>query len=1039
MNEQQIFSEALEFVDDVARAEFLQSACSDESERRRIERLLKLHRLDNLPMDTPAAAAISELDESPTQLATGEFIGPYRLLEQIGEGGMGVVFMAEQKAPVRRMVAVKVVKPGMDSRQVIARFESERQALAMMEHPNIAHVLDVGATESGRPYFVMELVKGVPITEFCQKENITIRDRLELFVEVCRAIQHSHSKGIIHRDIKPSNVMVTIHDGKPFIKIIDFGVAKALNTQLTERTLFTSHGQIIGTPLYMSPEQAEMSGLDVDIRSDIYSLGVLLYELLTGYTPFDEQRLREASHDEMRRIIREEDPPRPSLRISTAGSERETITDKRKVTMNRTSELLRGELDWIVIRALEKNRTRRYQTAQEFRHDITRYLQDKPVEACPPSRTYWLRKTLARNKGVAISVTIASFLLITGTVVSTAFAMKASRATREMSDARDASDLKARIATAISNFLRNDLLRSSLADGADRSISLREALDKASVGIEGRYSDQPLVEAEIRLTLGLAYNALSEQKPAGRHLSRVHDLQVEALGATHRETLKTLFYQAMVTASYDRMSDQTLQERSAAAALQFESTYKLQQSSLGELDPDVLVTMGHTALCYSRSGRFSEAHTLFDHANRLFELSTEPNDVRAIDCLEQTIASLRAHEKFEEAETQQQSVKERRKLETVEDQRNAEENIEQLRELVTSRERALGTRDAQTIEACLRLTDALMMANRADDAAPVLLQVLQTQQDRWGETDERTAATRGKLGQLYLQLKDLDKALEHFKAVLDQAEVDTATMQSLKYIAEALKFQGRFLDAAKLHGTIAETEARLYGEDDPRTIRSLRDEGATFSRVHNVEELERVVKELERIATKDHQDTIFCQLALADEYLKRGEYLTALEKFEPLHVRVGLALGPTDPLTLVAGSKLVKVYQELKRIDESEELSRKMLNDVEAAFGLVHVHTFIALCQLGSVCADKEEFREAVEFCNRASVVQAQLNSNAHQKVSNLDTLARVFKKIDLAGGLTDRIEYETVIERLLREANEAGNTRVIEEWSKTPDLQKTE
>jgi Tol biopolymer transport system component len=341
---------------------------------------------------------------------------------------MGVVYMAEQREPVRRKVALKVVKPGMDTRAVVARFEAERQALAMMDHPNIAHVLDAGATESGKPYFVMELVPGVPITEFCDRNDLTMRERLELFIQVCQAVQHAHQKGIIHRDLKPSNVLVTSCDGVPVPKIIDFGVAKATNQQLTDKSAFTSFGQIIGTPLYMSPEQAEMNCLDVDTRSDIYSLGVLLHELLTGTTPFDNDRLREIGIDEVRRVIREEEPVRPSTRVSTLGAAATTVSMHRKTDPIKLSHALRGELDWIVMKALAKDRSRRYQTVIEFAKDIDCYLNDEPVQACRPSPTYRFRKFARRYRAQLLTAFGVAGILVAGTLVSTCLAAWAVRA-----------------------------------------------------------------------------------------------------------------------------------------------------------------------------------------------------------------------------------------------------------------------------------------------------------------------------------------------------------------------------------------------------------------------------------------------------------------------------------------------------------------------------------------------------------------------------------------------------------------------------------
>jgi serine/threonine protein kinase len=384
-----IFMTALEKIDRAERAAYVREACGhDEALRQRVEILLKAHDDPASFMKSPvagrAAAVLTTVDD-PISERPGTVIGPYKLMEPIGEGGFGVVFLAEQQQPVRRKVALKVIKPGMDTRQVVARFEAERQALALMDHPNIAKVLDGGETASGRPYFVMELVKGVPITDYCDHNQVPIRERLELFVSVCQAVQHAHQKGIIHRDLKPSNVLVMSQDGTPLVKVIDFGVAKAIGQQLTDKTIYTQFSQLLGTPLYMSPEQAGQSGMDVDTRSDIYSLGVLLYELLTGTTPFDKERLHQVDYDEMRRIIREEEPPKPSTRISALGQAATTVSTNRKSDPKQLSRLFRGELDGIAMKCLEKDRNRRYETANGLARDIERYLHDEPVQACPPS------------------------------------------------------------------------------------------------------------------------------------------------------------------------------------------------------------------------------------------------------------------------------------------------------------------------------------------------------------------------------------------------------------------------------------------------------------------------------------------------------------------------------------------------------------------------------------------------------------------------------------------------------------------------------
>jgi serine/threonine protein kinase/cytochrome c-type biogenesis protein CcmH/NrfG len=430
LSAKEIFTRALELPDGPAREAWLHEQCGqDVLLRQKVDHLLAAvgqhaggSPLDVMvdafaPGETLLTSDQEELAEPSTKTMPERLehrqIGPYKLLEQIGQGGFGTVYMAEQTVPVRRKVALKILKPGMDSSEVIARFEAERQALAMMDHPNIARIYDGGTTDQGRPYFVMELVRGIPVTNYCDEARLTTEQRLTLFIDICRAVQHAHQKGIIHRDLKPSNVLVTMHDDKAVVKVIDFGIAKALSQQLTDRTLFTGYQQMLGTPLYMSPEQAQMSGIDIDTRSDVYSLGVMLYELLTGTTPFDKEAISKASFDDMRRIIREQEPPRPSARITTMRPEaRSTMADRRRIDQRRVSDQLRGELDWIVMKALEKDRNRRYESASAFAQDTQRFLDDQPVQACPPSVLYRLAKLGRRNKvAFAFSSLIAASLL----------------------------------------------------------------------------------------------------------------------------------------------------------------------------------------------------------------------------------------------------------------------------------------------------------------------------------------------------------------------------------------------------------------------------------------------------------------------------------------------------------------------------------------------------------------------------------------------------------------------------------------------------
>jgi serine/threonine protein kinase len=408
-----ILAEAVEIESDAKRREFVDQACAGDTDLKRIvEKLIENHFRAGSFLESPAPAPVATVDGPAVTERPGTVIGPYKLLQQIGEGGFGTVFMAEQTHPMQRKVALKVIKAGMDSKQIISRFEAERQALAMMDHANIARVLDAGTTESGRPYFVMELVHGIPITKYCDDNHLTPRERLELFVPVCQAIQHAHQKGIIHRDIKPSNVMITLYDGKPVPKVIDFGVAKATEQKLTERTLFTQYGTMVGTFEYMSPEQAEMSALGADTRSDIFSLGVLLYELLTGSTPLSHKRVREAAYGEVLRMIREEEAPKLSTRLSDSGEALASISAQRHMEPAKLAKLMRGELDWIVMKCLEKDRNRRYETANSLLMDVQRYLHDEPVLACPPSASYKFRKFARRHKrGLAAAVLLSTLLV----------------------------------------------------------------------------------------------------------------------------------------------------------------------------------------------------------------------------------------------------------------------------------------------------------------------------------------------------------------------------------------------------------------------------------------------------------------------------------------------------------------------------------------------------------------------------------------------------------------------------------------------------
>ncbi|MFO0846568.1 MAG: serine/threonine-protein kinase [Gemmataceae bacterium] len=596
-------------------------------------------------------------------------IGPYRLMEQIGEGGMGLVFVADQARPVRRRVALKVIKPGMDTRQVVARFEAERQALALMDHPNIAKVHDGGTTPAGRPYFVMELVKGVAITDFCDRERLTTRQRLGLFVSVCQAVQHAHQKGIIHRDLKPSNILVTVHDVTPVVKVIDFGVAKATGQQLTERTLYTAMAQLVGTPLYMSPEQAGLSGLDVDTRSDIYSLGVLLYKLLTGTTPFDQEVLHRAGQDEMRRMIREDEPPRPSTRISTLEkAELSTLAERRSVEPRWLGQEIRGELDWVVMKCLEKDRNRRYETASALAADVQRYLDDEPVAACPPSAGYRLRKLWRRHRGTLVTAGGVALALVVATAVSTWQAVEARVAQNEAEGAKRQAATDAAIAKAVADFLQQDLLRqvdmrAQRGEGfvPARNLTVKEALDRAAGRIGQRFQDQPLVEAAIRLTIGGAYRSVGEWPLAIPHLERAVALRKAHLGPDDQDTISAIVFLARGCQETGRFTDaiglakQVLENRMARLgpdqpetlagmhdlaitydyAGEWDNSLSLMKQVLekrraiyGSTHPDTLDTMHALARSYNHVDRFSESIALHEKI-RVIRKSTENPELGA--------------------------------------------------------------------------------------------------------------------------------------------------------------------------------------------------------------------------------------------------------------------------------------------------------------------------------------------------------------------------------------------------------------------------
>jgi serine/threonine protein kinase len=539
-SQDEIFVAARAIADAAEQRAYLSKACGEDLNlRERVEAMLRdaQHAEEFFGENGTTVPIPLLVTEGP-----GTVIGRYKLLQRIGEGGMGVVYMAEQREPVTRRVALKIIKLGMDTRQVVGRFEAERQALALMDHPNIARVLDAGSTETGRPYFVMELVRGIRITEYCDQNTLSTAQRLSLFIQTCHAVQHAHQKGIIHRDIKPSNILIADHDGVPVPKIIDFGIAKATTDQrLTDKTVFTAFEQFIGTPVYMSPEQARFSGLDVDTRTDIYSLGVLLYELLTGKPPFDEKELVASGLDECRRTICEKEPVRPSTALGTMQEgELSTAAKHRQTDAPRLVHLIRGDLDWIVMKCLEKDRSRRYETANGLAMDIQRHLNNEPIVARPPSAAYRFQKLVRRNKLKFATAAFAVSVLLLAVLVSTWQAIKATRAERKAREQATRADNQSELARAAKDFLIKQVLGVNPYMEEAPDPNRRVLIEKVDRAIGTQFTNQPQVEAELRYALGDAFTGIGDRFGMMKQIERVYEIRRQLFGITNSDTLWAL-------------------------------------------------------------------------------------------------------------------------------------------------------------------------------------------------------------------------------------------------------------------------------------------------------------------------------------------------------------------------------------------------------------------------------------------------------------------------------------------------------------------
>jgi non-specific serine/threonine protein kinase/serine/threonine-protein kinase len=880
------------------------------------------------------------LDSSP---AVTFSIPGFRLQQKLGEGGMGEVFEAEQLEPVRRKVALKLIKKGMESKEVLARFDSERQALALMSHPNIAQVYDAGTTSEGRPFFVMEFVQGVPLTEYCDRNRLSTRERLELFVQICDGVQHAHHKGVIHRDLKPSNVLVKIQDTKPVPKIIDFGVAKAVAQRLTEQTLFTAVGEFIGTPEYMSPEQADMTGLDIDTRTDVYSLGVILYELLVGARPFDARELRRAGFDEMRRRIREEDPPKPSVRLSSLG---ELSTE---TAANRSSEpptlvrQVRGDLDWITMKALEKDRTRRYSSPGELAADLHRHLRSEPVLAGPPSTTYRFKKFVRRHTiGVAASalVILALILGVAGTTIGMIRARNAERAaSREAETARQVSDFLIRLFEV-----------SDPSEGSGAAVTAREMLDKGAERIRADLNDQPMVQARLMSTMGWVYISLGLYDTAQEILEEALAIRESRLPPDHPDvgaSLNELGEAHREKAEYDQA--RPLYERALA----------IREKEFGPKSPQVAAVLNNLGLLHVATGNYDEALAMYQRALDIDRQAVDSDDVD----LAETLANLAILHV---------------RMGHLDEAKSLFERALRIHEAAYGGDHILVARSLNS------MAGVLNDIGEYQAALPLYERSLAIKEKVLGPDHPSVASTLSNLGTLLRTMgrpeaarPALERSVAVYRKALGPDHPDVA--EPLTTLAIVYATTGQPDAARPLFEEALEIRERTLSPDHPDVATSLMNLGV-FMRSTGDDGAarpyyERALRACESALGPDHPTVALALTNLANLLKDLGEFETARALYDRALLIREAAFGPDHPDVAYTVLGLASLEDQLGNLESARSDVARALQIQEHAFGPVHPWLAATWDDYSDLSRRLGDTAEAEHGAARASEIREQLDA----------------------------------------------------------------